>query len=240
MGFYSSSQFLGAFLGGVAGGWLQGQFGAGGVLVFCGSIAMLWLLVAASMRSPRYLTTQLLEMGVKVVVALNMHDELEQKGDILDHGSLGKLMGIPFVPTIGRAGSGIDELFRTVVAVHENRDETVRPVTINYGTDIEKSIASLQKLLAAGSGPDSPVPSRYTAIKLLEKDSDTGESLSCGGDSAAVMQQAEREVRALESELKEDTGTLISDARYGFIAGALRETFRPGPRPIRRSGRSRR
>jgi MFS family permease len=64
MGFYSSSQFLGAFLGGVAGGWLQGQFGASGVLAFCGSIAMLWLLVAASMRSPRYLTTQLLQVGV--------------------------------------------------------------------------------------------------------------------------------------------------------------------------------
>lgn len=188
---------------------------------------------ASNLERNLYLTTQLLEMGVKVVVALNMHDELEHKGDILDHGSLGKLMGIPFVTTIGRTGFGIDELFRTVVAVHENRDETVRPVTINYGTDIEKSIASLQKLLEAGSGPDSPVPSRYTAIKLLEKDSDTGESLSCGGDSAAVMQQAEREIRALESELKEDTGTLISDARYGFIAGALRETFRPGPRPKR-------
>jgi ferrous iron transport protein B len=178
-----------------------------------------------------YLTTQLLEMGVKVVVALNMHDEMEHKGDILDHGSLGKLMGIPFVPTVGRTGFGINELFKTVAAVHENRDGTVRPVMINYGTDTEKSIDTLQKLLAAGSGPDLPVPSRYAAIKLLEKDSDTVELLSCGKNNAAVLQQAEREIRALESELKEDTGTLISDARYGFIAGALRETFQPGPRP---------
>ena len=64
MGFYSSSQFLGAFIGGAAGGWLQGHFGIGGVLVFCGGIAMLWMLVAASMRSPRYLTTRLLQVGV--------------------------------------------------------------------------------------------------------------------------------------------------------------------------------
>lgn len=64
MGFYSSSQFLGAFIGGAAGGWLQGRFGIGGVLVFCGVVAMLWLLVAASMRSPRYLTTRLLQVGV--------------------------------------------------------------------------------------------------------------------------------------------------------------------------------
>lgn len=64
MGFYSSSQFLGAFIGGAAGGWLQGHFGIAGVLVFCGAVAMLWLLVAASMRSPRYLTTRLLQVGV--------------------------------------------------------------------------------------------------------------------------------------------------------------------------------
>lgn len=64
MGFYSSSQFLGAFIGGAAGGWLQGRFGIGGVLVFCGTVAMIWLLVAASMRSPRYLTTRLLQVGV--------------------------------------------------------------------------------------------------------------------------------------------------------------------------------
>jgi MFS family permease len=64
MGFYSSSQFLGAFIGGAAGGWLQGHFGIGGVLVFCGTVAVLWLLVAASMRSPRYLTTRMLRVGV--------------------------------------------------------------------------------------------------------------------------------------------------------------------------------
>ncbi len=187
---------------------------------------------ASNLERNLYLTSQLLEMGVRVVVALNMYDELEKKGDKLDHGSLGKLLGMPFMPTIGPDGEGIEKLFDRVLAVHENRDTTVRPVTINYGTDIEKAIASLQKRMADHGDTASPVPSRYIAIKLLEKDSETRRYLSCGEERAGtVLQQAENEIRTLESELKDDSETLITDARYGFIAGALRETYRPGLRP---------
>ncbi len=187
---------------------------------------------ASNLERNLYLTSQLLEMGARVVVALNMNDELEKRGDILDHDALGKLMGIPFVPTIGPGGDGIEDLFNTVIAVHENREKTVRPVTINYGTDIEKSIASLQKLMTEAGDAASPGLSRYAAIKLLEKDSEIKRQLSCEKKRAEIfLQQAEKEIHTLELELKEDTDTLITDARYGFNAGALRETYRPGPRP---------
>ncbi len=187
---------------------------------------------ASNLERNLYLTSQLIEMGVPVVVALNMYDELEKKGDLLDHEALGKLLGMPFVPTVGSTGKGIDDLFDTVIAVHEKREPAVRDVTINYGADIEKAIASLRKRLADSGKTPSPVPTRYTAVKLLEKDADTKRHLTCTDDNAeALFRQAEKEIRFLESELKEDSETLIADARYGFVSGALRETYRPGPRP---------
>ncbi|HPC42136.1 MAG TPA: ferrous iron transport protein B [Spirochaetota bacterium] len=187
---------------------------------------------ASNIERNLYLTSQLLEMGVKVVVALNMYDEFQKKGDILDHDALGTLMGIPFVPTTGPTGKGMGDLFDAVMAVHENREKTARTVSINYGPDIEKAILSLQTAMDEAGMGAAPVPSRYAAIKLLEKDPEAERHLSCmNGGAAAVIQQAARELRALESELKEDTETLIADARYGFIAGALRETYRPAPRP---------
>ncbi len=187
---------------------------------------------ASNLERNLYLTTQLLEMGARVVVALNMYDELKMKGDILEHRALGKLLGIPFVPTIGPDGEGLGELFDEIIAVHENRDSTVRTVTINYGSDIEKALCSLQELISDAVAAPSPVPIRYMAIKLLEKDSETERQLSCDAERAsAVLQQAKKEIRTIESELKEECETLIADARYGFIAGALRETYHPGPRP---------
>lgn len=187
---------------------------------------------ASNLERNLYLTSQLIEMGVPVVVALNMHDELEKKGDRLDHEALGTLLGMPFVPTVGFTGKGIDDLFDMAIEVREKRASTVRDVTINYGADIEKAIALLQKQLADSGGTPSPIPTRYTALKLLEKDVDTKRRLTLtDSDGEALLRQAEKEIRLLETELKEDSETLIADARYGFVAGALRETYRPGLRP---------
>ena len=97
---------------------------------------------ASNLERNLYLTTQLIELGQKVVVALNMYDELETKGDSFDYETLGNLLGIPFVPTIGTKGIGIDNLLDTVTEVHENRNRTVRSINIYYGADIEKAIAS--------------------------------------------------------------------------------------------------
>jgi ferrous iron transport protein B len=190
------------------------------------------ILDASNLERNLYLTTQLIELDRKIVVALNMYDELESKGDTFDYETLGKLLGIPFVPTIGTKGIGIDDLLDTITEVHENRNRTIRSININYGADIEKAIAYLQKTIEENGPSTLSVPTRYAAVKLLEKDSAMKRMIA---DSSAagceVMDIAKKLILSLESELKEDSETMITDARYGFIAGALRETFRPGTRP---------
>ncbi|OHD65000.1 MAG: ferrous iron transport protein B [Spirochaetes bacterium RBG_13_51_14] len=187
---------------------------------------------ASNLERNLYLTTQLKEMGLKVVAALNMYDELEQKGDSFDHHTLGKMLGIPFISTVGPTGEGVDELFDTVIAVFENRNDIIRNININYGLDIEKSISVVQSVMVKAGLPDCTVPQRYIAVKLLEKDQSAGEYITVGGvDVPDILRQVKQETDLLESELKEDSETLMADARYGFIAGALRETYHPAARP---------
>ena len=99
---------------------------------------------ASNIERNLYLTTQLIDMGVQIVIALNMYDELEKKGDLLDFNSLGKLLGVPVIPTISSKGKGIKELFEKIIEVYENREPGVRHIHINYGTEIENSICAIQ------------------------------------------------------------------------------------------------
>ncbi|MBN1495120.1 MAG: ferrous iron transport protein B [Spirochaetes bacterium] len=187
---------------------------------------------AANLERNLYLTAQLIEMGLKVVVALNMYDELEKKNDFFDYETLGKLLGIPFIPTIGHADVGFDALFEAIIAVHQNRNEITRTININYGSDMEKAITAIQNALADSGLPESAGPPRYSAVKLLEKDGAMEEHFTrlgpAGCNLAALVR---KQIEELESALKEDTETFLADARYGFIAGALRETYRPAARP---------
>ena len=96
---------------------------------------------ASNLERNLYLTTQLIDMNIKVVIALNMYDELEKKGAKLDYEALGKMIGIPIIPTIASKGIGIDELFQKIIDVYEDKDPIVRHIHINYGTNIEKAIA---------------------------------------------------------------------------------------------------
>ena len=190
---------------------------------------------ASNLERNLYLTTQLIDMGHTVVVAFTMSDELARKGDRFDHDMLGKMLGIPFVPTVGPTGEGVDALFDTVAAVFEGRERTVRRVSINYGPDIESAIASLERGIdGAGSVPFS---ARFAAIKLLEKDGDMTERVAGLPEGERIAAEAERLVGELEAALKEDSQTLMSDARYGFIAGALRETLQRARRSVSTSSR---
>lgn len=181
-----------------------------------------------------YLTTQLIDMDVKVVLALNMYDELLKQDDIFDHEKLGSMMGIPFVPTIASRGSGLENLLNTIISYHTDSKNSYRHIDINYGREIEKSIhiisQSIRKeeessLLAMASP-------RYVAIKLLEKDHATEKMVfQHSSRNMDILLQAKQEIDRLENSLKEDSETLITDAKYGFISGALRETFRPSARP---------
>ncbi|MCB0804191.1 MAG: ferrous iron transport protein B [Bacteroidales bacterium] len=185
------------------------------------------VLDASNIERNLYLTTQLIDMDVKVVVALNMYDELQHKGDKFNFDHLGKMIGIPFIPTVGSRGKGIDELFRKVIEVYEDRDENVRQVHINYGSHVEDSIGVIQRMIRKNKGLKDKVSSRFYAIKLLEKDQGAHFSLSRSANYNEIKEVTENEISKLETTFNEDSETLITDAKYGFIAGALKETYQP-------------
>lgn len=183
---------------------------------------------ASNLERNLYLTTQLIDMDISLVVALNMFDELQQSGKRLDYVHLGYMLGIPFVPTVASRGKGIDELFRTIIEVYEGRDQVSRHIHINYGNALERAISSLQKRIRIPGNYEflDKVSSRFLSIKLLEKDNATRQFVSAFGNSPEISKAATDEIQRLENDFGEDTETLITDAKYGFIAGALTETIR--------------
>ena len=180
---------------------------------------------ASNLERNLYLTTQLIDMDIRVVIALNMFDELTKKGDNFDYKSLGEMIGIPIIPTISSKGTGLKELFNKVIEVYEDRDPIVRHIHINYGKDVEKSIHKIQDEIWINKALTDKVSSRFYSIKLLEKDKAAEFSLSKLENFPLIKELAETETDKLENQFKEDSETIITDAKYGFISGALRETF---------------
>ena len=174
-----------------------------------------------------YLTTQLIDMDIKVVGVLNMHDELEKSGNKLNHEQLGRLLGFPFVPTVGSKGKGVPELLQKIIDVYEDRETSLRHIHISYGQVIEEGISKIQELLRKpeNSSMIDVISSRFLAIKLIEKDRATEVIVEQLKNSKEIIAAADNEIDRIESSLKQDTESLIADAKYGFIAGALRETF---------------
>ncbi|MGE4585930.1 MAG: ferrous iron transport protein B [Mangrovibacterium sp.] len=183
---------------------------------------------AANLERNLYLTTQLIDMNIKVVIALNMYDELEKKTARFDFSHLGRMIGIPFVPTVAARGKGMKELFNRIIEVYEERDPVVRHVHINYGAEIEQSIRTIRQALKKDEQRNKKYATRFLAIKLLEKDHQTRVMLQHSPVYEVIRQTAEREIRRLEQQMNEDSETLIADAKYGFIAGALKETYQTG------------
>ncbi|GHV01019.1 ferrous iron transport protein B [Bacteroidia bacterium] len=183
---------------------------------------------ASNLERNLFLTTQLIDMDLKVVIALNMYDELEEAGARLDYDMLGAMIGIPMVPTVASRGRGIDSLFDKIVEVFEDKDPTVRHVHINYGVDVERSIKVLQDLIWRNSEIVARYSSRYLSIKLLEGDRSTLEAISAAPNIEQIEQAAADEQAQIEKLYGERTETVIADARYGFIAGALAETYGEG------------
>ena len=177
-----------------------------------------------------YLTTQLIDMDIRVVIALNMYDELTDKGDLLDYTALSELFGIPIVPTVGPKGTGIPELFQRIIDVYEERDKVVRHVHINYGQDIEMSLKKIQDKIWKDKSITDKVSSRYIAIKLLEKDPEVLTYMTDSIIYNEIKEISDKEIKRLENQYHDDTNTLITDAKYGFIAGALKETYQKNVR----------
>ncbi|WP_291857568.1 ferrous iron transport protein B [Marinilabilia sp.] len=187
---------------------------------------------ASNLERNLYLTSQLIDMDVRTVVALNMFDDLQKKGDKLDYNHLGTMLGIPFVPTVGSKGTGIEELFKTVVDVYEDKTETARRVKINYGDNIEKAIENIEQIAADFAEINSKVSPRFLAIKLLEKDQVFRDQMILG-ELSSITELSEKQITKLEEIFQEDTETVITDARYGFIAGAMKETYKENPQQRR-------
>ncbi len=183
---------------------------------------------ATNIERNLYLTTQLIDMDIKVIIALNMFDELPKKGINLDYVSLGKLMGIPIVPTIASKGSGINELFERAISVYEDRDDTLRHVHINYGETIEKSIKNIQKKIKIPANADLTdiVSSRFLSIKLIERDQDAIKTIfERTTNSNEIIDTANNESGYVEKSYTDNSETIITELKYGFIAGALKETY---------------
>ena len=176
-----------------------------------------------------YLTTQLIDMDIKIVVALNMWDEFQEKGDLFDYASLSKMLGIPMVPTVGSKGKSIDKLFDRIISVYNDNEPVARHIHINYGNRIEKSIRLLQDLINIDDNKalTNKVSPRYLAIKLLEQDAEELKRINICNNADQIKSQAIVESEVIAKLRNENLETIITDSKYGFIEGALKETLKP-------------
>lgn len=214
---------------------------------------------ASNLERNLYLTSQLIDMNVRMVVALNMYDELQASGNKLDHEKLSQLMGVPMVPTICRSNYGIDELFHHIIDIYEGSDfvtknikknvrtevleelenwhkdyipnhqegehEFFRHIHINHGPVIEKAIDEIKKALAFNEEIRHKYSIRFLAIKLLEKDKDVEKLVYSLPNGVDIIKIRDKEADLIHKSLNEDSEQAITDAKYGFITGALKETF---------------
>ena len=185
------------------------------------------VLDASNLERNLYLTCQLIDMDVRMIIALNMYDELEKRGDKFDYQSLAQMIGVPIVPTVSKTGFGIEELFNRVIKVYEEEDPVLRHIHINYGDVLEKGINHVKEALKQTGETSKSVSKRYLSIKLLEKDNEVEARIKEMQGAEAIFQERDRNVTQIETLLKEDCETAFTDARYGFISGALRETYEP-------------
>lgn len=172
-----------------------------------------------------FLTTQLIDMNIKVVVALNMYDELKSRHIRFDHKSLGAMIGIPMIPTVASKGKGVEELFRKVMDVYEEKDPIVRHIHINYGPLIERSIRNIQEQIWKNPTITNRMSSRFLSVKLLEGDKTIRKSLKIFPNYEEIKHVAKEGIKAIEAEYNESSETILTDSKYGFISGALRETM---------------
>lgn len=184
------------------------------------------VVAASNLERNLYLTTELLDMDVPVVMALNMYDELEQSGIEFDYQKLSGMIGIPIIPTVAKNGTGIKNLFDSVIRVFEGTEPIVRHVRIYYGNVIENAISKLNILIEKTANTPLDFPRRYISIKLIEKDKDVENYAKSLQGADEIHQLQEHLIKEIESTLKEDTETALTNARYGFISGALKETMK--------------
>lgn len=185
---------------------------------------------AGALQRNLYLTVQLLELGLPVVIALNMMDEVRRRGDSIDAKKLSRLLNVPVVETIGRTGEGITEALRAAVAAGKaNKGKPHLPRELSYGTDIDPVLDAMTKqiekdLEKTGTQAAFPYPARWIALKLLENDADIRESNLLSAETLANFESGyARLAKHLEDTLQTYPEATIADFRYGYISGILRQ-----------------
>ena len=174
-----------------------------------------------------YLTTQLMDMHLRVVCALNMFDELEHRGDLLDIEKLSSLLGMPLVPTSFKTGMGLQDLLRTVIHIFESReghDQYYRHQHINHGHEIENGISNIQQYLKGNDLLRLKYSTRWLAIKLMEMDKEAEKIVRQLPEYEDIIKARDVAVARIKEETEDDSETAIMDAKYGFIRGALQES----------------
>lgn len=183
---------------------------------------------ASNIERNLYLTAQVIDMNLRVVMALNMYDELKDKGDELDIKQLGYLLGMPVCPTVSRDGTGIPELFDTVIKIYTQSDpKLARHIHINHGAELEKSIDRIKLLLQKNQSLRDKYSTRYLAIKYLEDDKDIEKIIDTLPNRDEIISARVIEEQRILDLLHTNTESAIVDAKYAFIQGALAETYRP-------------
>jgi ferrous iron transport protein B len=172
-----------------------------------------------------YLTTQLVDMNLRMVCALNMYDELEESGDKLDYELLGRLFGVPMVPTVFRSGKGVEDLFKTVLDVYEGTNKTGRHIHINHGQYVEQGINAVKSALEKNEHIRHKYSLRYLSIKLLEMDSSAEKVTAALPNGQEVLEARDKSAQSIKTNTQEDSETAIMNAKYGFISGAMQEAF---------------
>ena len=183
-------------------------------------------IVASNLERNLYLTTELIDMSPKMVIAMNMYDELEASGAKFDHEALGGMIGVPMIPIVAPTGRGIEQLLDAIVAVHENNDKRVRHIHIGYGSVIEENLEALnadmrqhrEELIAH-------FPPRYFALKMIEGDKEITQLLDSSPHMERWQRMADAARKEIEEALGEDIETALSNQKYGFVSGALKETY---------------
>ncbi|MEG1572305.1 MAG: ferrous iron transport protein B [Bacteroidales bacterium] len=180
---------------------------------------------ASNLERNLYLTSQLIDMDVKVVMALNMYDEMSKKGDVIQIDVLGQLLGIPIVPTVASKEQGSDMLLQKVVDVYLEQEPTIRHIHIPYGRRIEDSLKPIQDAIRKDEGFVDAYPSRFMALKLLENDAELINQMCHLQNQAQIEKLAQIERQKIQSFYNEEPDHILTDDRYAFIRGALKECY---------------
>lgn len=188
---------------------------------------------ASNLERNLYLTTQLMHMDMKLVMALNMYDDLQKRGDVINYRHLGRMLGMPIVPTVGSRSKGINKLLKKVIDVYEERITEAHPVKVNLGNHLEQSVKTIEELVLSEHELKLVTTPRFMAIKLLEGDKGFCKHIKTAG-FGELLNQVKTEQEKIERTFNDDVETIITDARYAFIAGALKETYKENPIKRRR------